>query len=262
MEGRSHYSERKHVSFLDRFKGRVSSVGKNGHIGVAAGASTPIQKNVTKYSEVYKCSTFESTAAPYLLADTDLSTNSGEWMRRRKGSELGELSAAMSPRVDRQLLRFPTFDSCSGYGYNPSVDASWSQVPTMDPRWKAYSGEEPAPQGISRSNMQKIAIMSLADYSQQQPQRQHYRNHQLSSSVAMSPQFRSMNGARICDPDNCPTNMDVRGPSPQLSERTSPMMNPIGKHNYAQSGALIFKKGGAKSGSFKGKPPAFRCVKQ
>ena len=46
MEGHSHYSEREHEIFIQRFKGKVSTIDKNGFLGVAANSRIPIQKTL------------------------------------------------------------------------------------------------------------------------------------------------------------------------------------------------------------------------
>ena len=53
MQGRSKYSESLHEMFLNRFKGRLSTIGKNGQIANILSASKPIQPSIKTYDEIY-----------------------------------------------------------------------------------------------------------------------------------------------------------------------------------------------------------------
>lgn len=54
MEGHSHYSERQHETFLERFKGRFSTIDRTGQLGIVASCAKPIEKSQHSYSDVYR----------------------------------------------------------------------------------------------------------------------------------------------------------------------------------------------------------------
>ena len=68
MDGHSHshYSDKRHSTFLARFKGKVASIGKNGHIGLAASTTKPIEKKPPKHNDVYNPSGVDCNA-PYTV---------------------------------------------------------------------------------------------------------------------------------------------------------------------------------------------------
>ncbi len=53
MDKSTHYSDYYHSKFLERFKGKISTIDKTGHLGVASNASKPIMKPLQTYSEIY-----------------------------------------------------------------------------------------------------------------------------------------------------------------------------------------------------------------
>ncbi len=53
MEGQSHFSDYYHAKFLERFKGKISTIGKNGHMGVASSATRPVVKPTQTYAQMY-----------------------------------------------------------------------------------------------------------------------------------------------------------------------------------------------------------------
>ncbi len=59
MEGHSHFSDYYHAKFLERFKGKISTIDKNGHTGVASNATKPI----VKLSQT--CAPAYSAASPF-----------------------------------------------------------------------------------------------------------------------------------------------------------------------------------------------------
>ena len=63
MEGRSHYSEHYHSKFLERFKGKLSTIDKSGHIGVAFSASKPIMKTLQTSADIYSSASYYPAAS-------------------------------------------------------------------------------------------------------------------------------------------------------------------------------------------------------
>lgn len=53
MEGHSRYSEKKHDLFLERFKGKVSRIDKNGFIDIVSNSKRPIEKNLRASTELF-----------------------------------------------------------------------------------------------------------------------------------------------------------------------------------------------------------------
>ena len=62
MQGKSKYSEVLHLRFLERFKGKITTIGKDGQMGITPSASKPIEKSPYRYKDVYS----SSIKVPYL----------------------------------------------------------------------------------------------------------------------------------------------------------------------------------------------------
>lgn len=163
MEGRSHYSEKHHTSFIARFKGKIAMMDKSGHFGVAASSNKPIEKSQQRYTEIYKpyafnpYSSVDQSSIPSTLPSSrmssDESTSSVLGSRYKKyytpvgmGHGTGDLE---------------TFSrACDFFGANHRKSCN-DQYAGINPLYFQEKGSTPA--SLPRHNMQKVGVMSLKD---------------------------------------------------------------------------------------------------
>ena len=53
MESQTRYSKHLHDLFMERFKGKITCVSKDGNLMIKSNTSRPVEKSPCKYSEVY-----------------------------------------------------------------------------------------------------------------------------------------------------------------------------------------------------------------
>jgi hypothetical protein len=173
MEGHSHFSEKKHGAFLERFKGRITTIDKNGHMGVAAKSSKPIERCAQSYLDTYsECGRPSATMRR--------PSEDPRW--HQSPTDRGDMTCPGFAMSSSQLV-LPPYCTPMGAHNNPytSWDASLSALPTAAPedrymRPKRYQGEDyygaPGPgspqdmahsNGLSRAHIQRAGYMSVSD---------------------------------------------------------------------------------------------------
>jgi len=244
MEGHSHYSEQKHVNFLERFKGKVTKVDKNGHLGVAASTSKPIERVGHKHSEVYNSCSFN----PYSGLDTHHeSFNSSTLASTRMSS--GEVTMnAFGQRHDYKYYTPVNYQS----GYGSAVDNFSMAYDFLGTEPKKYVPVNPlrmpdnAPNfGIPRSNMQKVGIMSLKDTPRYASQGKIYSRKVMADTMPASTtaaKQKGYTGGGMC----CAYKDGLINVCPGAGSH----------YNYAQNGAFIINQFDKL-----GRPPPMRYYK-
>jgi len=169
MEGFSHFSEKKHSDFIDRFKGKINMVNKTGHLGVVASTGKPIEKSVHAYSDVYRSI---GSFTPYLSTDQSsiVSTLPSSRMSNAYGSDavLGTRPKYYTPMgsvsgFKRDIESFSV--ACDFFGLPPQRKYTLQSVPS--PPMQQYAGINPLYQAtvheIPNEYAKKMAIMSMKE---------------------------------------------------------------------------------------------------
>eukprot|EP00826_Nyctotherus_ovalis_P013609 TRINITY_DN1370_c0_g1_i4.p1 TRINITY_DN1370_c0_g1~~TRINITY_DN1370_c0_g1_i4.p1 ORF type:complete len:194 (-),score=10.51 TRINITY_DN1370_c0_g1_i4:159-740(-) len=73
MQGRSKYSESLHNMFLNRFRGKLSTIGKSGQIAAVFSASKPIERSTRTYEEIYPARKLPQSTADIVWRTTNSS---------------------------------------------------------------------------------------------------------------------------------------------------------------------------------------------
>ncbi len=168
MEGRSHYSDKQHNTFLARFKGKINMIDKSGHLGIVAASGKPIEKAGSRHPEIYKsCSIFNPYASmdhsslPSTLpssrmssqqaTDAVLSSYNGIKYMHKYYTPTGMTSGYTSKNLDNfsRACDFFGSDHRKSCNYEAAINPlRYNKEPVVT---------------IPRKNIQKVGVMSLKE---------------------------------------------------------------------------------------------------